>query len=378
MKIKKLLMIFFIMIPITLAGCNNDSTENGDSHNSIEQTEEAQDNSFAVEVMKVEAKTLTWDYNTIGKLYTSEEVNVSSEMNGKVKNIYFNVGEKVKKGDVLYTLDNGDIKNEVDLQISKLKTNLEDSKIRYENEVKNFNNVKLLYESGSIAKKDYDNAQKIYEQTKLNYEQAQKDLSSNSVSLNSTINDTIIKSPIDGIVSNRNIEIGEKTSVSDFVIVKLDPITAKADVSENVINKISVGDKVSVNVQSQDYLGTIKTISPIGKNNGNMYPVEIEIENENLTLKPGMFAGIYFEIEKMENQIAVPRKSVLSDGDKYYVYIVKDNQPQKVAVEKGITKDGYVQISGELTAGDILIVKGHEYINEESSIKIVNEFTLNK
>lgn len=381
MKVNKILIIFLVLIPLALSSCMRNQGAMGGAEKfnmSDEEIKKIEENSVAVEVMKLESKTITKDYNTVGKLYAMEEINVSSEMKGIVKNVKFNVGDKVKKGDVLYTLDNEDLRNDVELQKSKLQKNLQDAKRRYDNEIKNLSNMKSLYETGAISKDQYESTQTSYESAKLSYEQAQKDLNSNSNSLDSTINDTIIKSPINGIVSNRNIEIGEMTTASDFVIVNINSVIAKTDVAQDIVNEISIGDKVRVNIQSKDYEGTIKTISPIGKNNGNIYPVDIEIGNEDMILKPGMFADVYFEMEKIENQIVAPRKSVLSAGDKHYVYIVKDNYPQKIVVEKGITKDGYVQISGELTSGDILVIKGQEYINQESCLKIVNEFTLNE
>lgn len=386
MKVNRILIIFLVLIPLTLSGCmRNPGAMDGEekaaindkSNSSNEEIMSAEYDSVAVEVMKIEAKPIIQDYKTAGKLYASEEINVSSEIKGKVKDIKFDVGERVKKGEVLYTLDSSDLRNDVELQKSKLQTSLQDAKRRYDDAVKNLNNMKSLYETGAISKDQYDSAQTSYESAKLSYEQAQKDLNSNSISLNSNISDTIIKSPIDGIVSNKNIDIGEITTANDFVIVNIDSVIAKADVSEAIVNEISVGDTVRVMIQSKEYEGTIKTISPIGKNNGNIYPVEIEIENKDLKLKPGMFSDIYFEVDKIENQIVVPRKSVLSDGNQYYVYIVKDSKPFKVVVEKGITKDGNVQIIGELTAGDTLVTKGQQYISEESSVKIVKEVSSN-
>lgn len=381
MKVNKIIIIFLVLIPLALSGCMRNQGAMGGAEKpsaTDKEMKKIDENSVAIEVVKLEAKTITKDYNTVGKLYASEEINVSSEKKGTVKSIKYGVGDNVKKGDVLYTLDSEDLRNDVELQKSKLQTNLQDAKRRYDNEVKNLNNMKSLYETGAISKDQFDATQSSYESAKLSYEQAQKDLNSNSISLNSNINDTIIKSPISGIVSNKNIDVGEMTTANDFVIVNIDTVNAKADVSEDIINEISIGDTVKVMVQSNEYKGIIKTISPIGKNNGNIYPVEIEIENKELKLKPGMFTDIYFEVDKIENQIVVPRKSVLSDGNQYYVYIVKDDKPIKVAVEKGITKDGDVQIIGDLTTGDTLVIKGQQYISEESSIKIVNEVSSNQ
>lgn len=381
MKINKIIIVFLLIIPLALSGCmgSQGAMRNAEKPDvSNKGTKNIDEDSVAIEVMQIEAETITKEYNTVGKLYASEEVSVSSEMKGMVKSIKYGVGDRVRKGDVLYTLDSEDLRNDVELQKSKLETSLQDAKRRYDNAVKDLNNMKSLYETGAVSKDQYDATQTAYDSAKLSYEQAQKDLNSNSISFNSNINDTIIKSPISGIVSNKNIDIGEMTASKDFVIVNIDKVIAMADVSEDIINEISVEDKVSVMIQSNEYEGTIKTISPIGKNNGNIYPVEIEIENKDLKLKPGMFTEIYFEVDKIENQIVVPRKSVLSDGNQYYVYIVKEERPIKVTVEKGITKDGDVQIIGDVTTGDTLIIKGQQYISEESPIKIVNEVSSNQ
>ncbi len=356
-----------MIIPLIVTGCARPSAEVQEPQN------QSMENSIAIEVAEIEKNALTNDYSTTGKLYASEEVSVSSKAQGKIASINFKLGDKVNKGDILYTLDNSDLKTNVNLQKSQLKTSLNNAKIRYDDELENYNKMKSLYETGVITKKDLDNAEISYEQAKLSYQQAQKDYESNSATLNSSVNDTIVKSPTSGIVASRNIEIGEMTGASDFVIVKLDPIIAKANVSEDFVNKIAVDDNVRTRVQEKDYVGKITSISPVGSNNGNIYPVEIEIENKDSSLKPGMFADIAFEIEKLEEQIVVPKKSIISKGNEHYVYIVEENSPKKVIVDKGITKDGYVQISGELNVGDKLVVKGQEYIEEGSSINIVNE-----
>jgi len=367
LKIKKLIITFLMIIPLIVTGCSKPSAE-------MKKPQETQEkNGIAVEVAEVEKEALTNSYSTTGKLYASEEVNVSSETKGKVKSVNFKLGDKVNKGDVLYTLDNEDLKTDVNLQKSKLQKSVDNAKIEYEDKLKNYNKMKSLYESGAVTKKAFEDSETAYEQAKLNYQQAQKDLESNSITLNSSLNDTIIKSPINGIIASRNVEIGEMTGSSDFVIVKLNPIKVKASVSEEVVNKISDGDNVRIKVQEKDYIGKIISISPIGLNNGNVYPVEIEVENKDLFLKQGMFADISFEIEKIEDQIVVPKKAILSKNNEDYVYIIEENCPKKVIVEKGITKDGKVQISGELNVGDKLVVKGQEYIDEESFVNIVNE-----
>ncbi len=359
---KKLIIICILVIPLILSGCSKEKSK----------AEAMEENSIAVEVMKVEPKTITNNYETIGKVYASEEVTVSSKVNGKVVRVNFKVGDKVKKGDVLYAIENEDVINNANLQKSKYKTSVEEANIKYEEALKDFNNMKALYESEAISKTDFEDAQITYEKAKLSYEQAQRDLSSNSKSLDSSISDTIVKSPINGIVSERNIEVGELTSGSDFVIVNMDRVIVKTNVAEDVINTLSLGKRVKVNIQSKEYMGKVSSISPVGVNNINIYPVEIEISNKDFSLKTGMFADVYFEIEKIENQIQIPKKSILTKGNEAYVYIVKENSLKKVVIEKGFVENGFVQVKKGLNVGELLVVKGQEYIEESSKITIVN------
>lgn len=368
MKIKTIIMIFIVSMVVT--GCGQ--ANNGGN------TEQEAKNQKAVEVMEIEYQVLTNEYKASGKIYAKEEVNISSNAKGEVTKINYNVGDAVKKGDVLYTIDNEDLMNDVNLQKSQLDKNLEDAKINYNNAQDHFNKIKALFESAAVSKTELDNAEIAYNQAKLNYEQAQKNLNSNTKSLNSSIDDTIVRSTIDGIVSQANVEIGEMTTGNDFVIVNMNPVIIKTNVSGEVINQISKDDDVVVAIQNEEYTGRINTISPVGVNNTNIYPIEVEVNNDGMSLRPGMFADVYFSIEKIENQIIIPKKTLLSEGNEDYVYVVEGDTPKRVTVSKGIAKDGYVQVTGDIKAGDILVIKGQAYIDEATPIKIVNEVSLSQ
>ncbi|MFZ5967720.1 MAG: efflux RND transporter periplasmic adaptor subunit [Bacillota bacterium] len=366
MRMKKSMILLVLAIPMLLTGCLQTEAN----------VKEAESNSIPVEVMKVETSTIAKEYYTVGKLSASEEVNIASKVKGTVSRVYYQVGDHVKKGATLYTLDNSDLLNDTDLTKSKLNKSLADAKMKYEDALKNYNNINELYKGGAVSKNELDNATLSYNQAQLNYEQAQKDLTSNTKSLDDSISDTIIKSPIDGVVAQRNIEEGEMTGTIDFVIVTTNPMVVNANVSEDVINAIRIGDEVKVKIQSgieEEYTGRVKTISPVGSNNSNIYPVEIEMVNDEQHLKPGMFAEVFFQMEKLENQIQIPKKSILNKGKENYVYIVKDNMPTKILVKQGEVNHGLVQIQKGLTSGDLLVVKGQEYLDDKSKIKIVNQ-----
>ncbi|RYD02106.1 hypothetical protein N752_27025 [Desulforamulus aquiferis] len=253
MKTNKWLILIFLLLPLIFTACSTKTVE-----------EDAK--SIPVEVMKVETTTIAKDHYTMGKLSASEEVNVSSQARGTVKNVYFNEGNRVSKGVTLYTLDNGDLINDVNLSKGKLDKAVEDAKLKLHDAQTNFKNNEILYQAEAISRSNYDQALLAYNQAKLNYELAEKERDLNYKSLDAAVNDTIIKSPIDGIVSQRNIQPGEMNTTVDFVIVNLSPIVVKTNVSEDLINRISLGDEVKVIIQSgskDEYSGKVSSINQL-------------------------------------------------------------------------------------------------------------------
>ncbi|PAB59880.1 efflux RND transporter periplasmic adaptor subunit [Anaeromicrobium sediminis] len=336
----------------------------------------AQKKVVPVEVMELGTSTVTEEYNSFGKTFALEETTVAAKTKGEIKNINFNVGDKVSKGSVLYTVDSDTIVNNYDMKISSLEKNIKDLELKYNDTLRTYNNTKMLYENKAASKNDLDNAESSFNQIKLSLDQSRRDLELNKRDRELSVGNTIVKSPINGIVAEKNVEVGEMAGNADFKIVNLNRITIKVNVAENVVNRINEGDNVDVYIESlnENYNGTITSISPIGTGNNSTYPVEIEVVNEGSKIRTGMFAKANFNIANLQDQIQVPKKSILKAQDEDYVYIVdaETNMPKKTVVETGIVNNGLVQVKNGLKAGDKLVVKGQEYVDEKSEVKIVN------
>ncbi|TCO72658.1 efflux RND transporter periplasmic adaptor subunit [Marinisporobacter balticus] len=336
----------------------------------------AQKKVVPVEVMKLSTSTVTEEYDSFGKTYPLEETNVAAKTKGEIKNIYFNVGDQVNKGDIIYTVDSDTLVNNCDIKISSLEKSVKDSEIKYNDAFRDYNNMKILYENKTVSKNDLDNAQSQLDQIALSLDQSRKDLELNKRDKELSIGNTIVKSPISGIVAEKNVEVGEMAGNADFKIVNLKKMNVKVNVAENVVNRMNVGDPVDVYIESlnENYNGTIISISPVGTGNNATYPVEVEVTNKDSKIRSGMFAKANFKIANLNDQIQVPKKSILKAQDEDYVYVVdtKTNMPKKIVVEKGIVNNGLVQVKNGLKAGDQLVVKGQEYVDEKSEVKIIN------
>ena len=193
--------------------------------------------------------------------------------------------------------------------------------------------------------------------------------------LRSTLNDTAVKAPISGVITSKNISETNMVSAQSapFVIEDMSKVTVDVNISEKLINVISQGQEVDVTIPTiGDYVikGRIKTITP-SADNTKTYPVKIEIDNGNGTIKPGMFAEIHFVESQKDNTIVVPRNTVLENGEDKYVYVIENGKAVKKNVETGVDNGDEIEIISGVSFGENIIVKGQSYVHDGSDVNIV-------
>jgi RND family efflux transporter MFP subunit len=157
-------------------------------------------------------------------------------------------------------------------------------------------------------------------------------------------------------------------------IVNTDKLKVNVGVSEQIINKIYKDQKVDVKVKvatDQILKGTVKAVSPVPDQRTQIYPVEIEIDNADNLIKPGMFAEILFDIEKRDNVLAIPSGAVQEDNGKKYVYVVENGIVKKRDIEIGLDNGNYVEIKSGLKEKDKVVVKGQNYVEDGEKVKVV-------
>ncbi|WP_058484879.1 efflux RND transporter periplasmic adaptor subunit [Defluviitalea phaphyphila] len=425
MKLKNLVLII-IILGLSVVGC---SQVNEESTNQVEEEK--------VTYVKVESVSKGEISNTLiygGKINPKQQISVTPKIVGKVKEVNFDVGDSVKEGDILFTLDERDIQNTInnleaqlksaEASVNMSKLNLESAKGSQQEQQKNqleaslkmaeiqlndakkaYEDTKVLYDIGSASKQQLDQLETAYKTAMINYESAKEaydlfinNLSEENVELAQnqlsqalatkealeiqlanaydSLNDTSVKSPIDGIVSSRMIDPGEMVSaaIAPFTIVQMDTVFVDVNVSEQIINKIKTGQDVDIYVKSafdEPFKGIIKTISPVANENTLTYPVKIEIDNKDSILKPGMFAEVEFSIDTVDNTIIVPREAVLTEGDIDYVYVIDGDKAKKVEVELGLDNGEKVEVVTGLKEGDQIVVRGQNYLEDGGKVEIV-------
>ncbi|RKD33519.1 efflux RND transporter periplasmic adaptor subunit [Thermohalobacter berrensis] len=370
-KILTLLMIIVLLGSLTIGCTPKEKQAEGAENNR---------NYIPVEVETVSKKTISQATTFTGKIYADKDVMVFPKTPGKVESVSVSIGDKVNKGDILFTLDKEDIQKQVDsakVALDGAKANYELTKEKIENAKKTFERTKKLYQEGAVSKaqfeqaklaasdKSLDAAKTQLQQAEVAYEQALD-----------ALNNTIVDSPIDGIVSTVNVEAGEMAANSQpaVTIVDMDRVYVQINVTEDIINKLQKGQEVEIQIPSvskEKFRGKIANISPVANQRTQLYPIKIYIDNKNYIIKPGMFAQVKVNTDVREGVIAVKSEAVVQREGISLVYVVKENKAYEKEVRTGLDTGMYVEIIEGINEGEKVIVKGQNYVDDKSQVKIV-------
>lgn len=290
-------------------------------------------------------------------LIPSEELYMAPAQPGKITKIYVEIGDNVMKGQKLVQMDD---------------TQLEQTKIQLHSVQKDYDRIKTLKESGSIAEQQYDQIKTQLDVLKSNVEFLEEN--------------TVLIAPFNGVITGKYFEDSESfsggpnTQAGKAAIVTLQQInTLKAviNISEKYYASLTEGTKVNLVTDifpNEIFDGEIKNIYPTIDPMTRSFMVEINIPNWKLKLRPGMFSRVNI-ILGQANAMLVPSHTILQQEgtNNRYVFIEDNGVAKRVNVEIGARFDELIEIiSDELKVGDHLIVAGQTVLMDNNKVKVVN------
>lgn len=188
-------------------------------------------------------------------------------------------------------------------------------------------------------------------------------------------NNLKVVSPISGVVSALNAEEGEMIAQTMPAVTVIDMSSLLLDInlSEFDVNRIKTGDiaKVMVDAIDEEAESKIDWISPAPDQRTQAYAARIVLENSGKEIKPGMFAKALIITDFRENAVAVPKESIVDDNGKKYIFVITGEKASKKEVKTGIEEGTVVEIISGISAGENVVVRGQDYITDDSKIKVV-------
>jgi HlyD family secretion protein len=320
----------------------------------------------------VERRDIQFSITAAGEIGPSEQVSMRPEVNGRIKDLPVDLGDKIKKGDILFTLDDSD------LQIEKAarETEIEAAQLQVEKCKRNWTRCQELFAAKLIS-------QEVYDDTKTEYEQAKNAFVRTTQNLNlvkERLLKTKIQAPFDCTVLTRPVSVGQAVSGSGgfnsgtevLTIADLTKMIINAHVNQADVIRLSTGQEVEIQVDSVAGLtmhGIVERIAPQAavKNGIKGYPVRIVISDANEQVRPGMTANLFVPVASRENAVAVPLAAVFTEQGERFVYVQKGTKFEKRNVQMGIADYDYAEVLGGLYPGDIVSLEDREKRSQPSA-----------
>lgn len=339
------IVVILIILILPKLNLNNNGKEKG-----VEQKSMAR--SIGVNAIIIQTKPLQNKIFSNGTLISNEEVELRSEISGKIIGIFFAEGKRVKKDAVLLKI------NDSELQAT-LKKNKSKVVLAKDKEYRS----KQLLEKNLISQQEYDLAlgELISVLADVEFNEAQ-------------LEKTEIKAPFDGIIGLRSVSVGSYISpqVKIATLQNINPIKMDFSVPQKYFGLLKEGRQIFVKLSSPGkvYKGNIYAIEPKIDQNTRTVQVRALVPNVSGELTPGAYVEIEIILEEIKNAIMVPTEAIVPDiqGEKVFLYKGGTAVPQ--IVTPNIRTESEIQIINGLDVGDTLIISGIIQLRPNAPVKI--------
>jgi RND family efflux transporter MFP subunit len=299
-----------------------------------------------------------------GNVTTKQNILIYPEIPGILKAIFVKEGQQVSKGELLATIDDGGLSN----QLAQLEVTTELNKTTYERQ-------KRLWEQkiGSEIQ---------FLQTKANYESQKNALKQ----LKSQLSKASIRAPFSGVIDDVMKEAGTVIAPGQgsevFRIMNLNNMHVEAEVPERYLTTIAKGKEVSIEfpVLTKKVKSSIRQVGNYIKPNNRSFKIEVPVANKNGTIKPNLTAKLLINDYTDPKAILIPQ-SIISENSKgeEFIYIVKNknsNQEaiaQKLIIKTGKTQGDLIEVIENLAVGSEIIKEGARSVNNGQKVKVIEE-----
>ena len=325
---------------------------------------------MTVDMAAVKKGDVAAHLTVVGNLIGLQTVDVAPRTNGRLVSVNIQLGDPVRRGQVLAKVEDREIVEQVSQaeasqQVSKATIRQREADLKVA-EV-NFERSKNLFQRQLLAKQALDDAE-----SKFLAAEAQIDLSKAQLmqadarlqELRINLQNTNVTSPVDGFVGKRNVDPGAMVSQNTPIasVVEISRLKMVVNVVEKDIRLVTVGDSGDVDVDAypgEKFRGRIARVAPVLDPATRTATMEIEIANSDNRLKPGMYARVSLTVEERQDTLVAPKTAVIDFESKRGVWMAnQDNRAIFKPVELGLEDVDRVEIKAGLKEGDRIVTTG--------------------
>jgi RND family efflux transporter MFP subunit len=289
--------MFFAGALVLAAGCGNTGKKEA---NQAEAVVEEVAPSVSVEQVFVREVPQMSTYTSTVQAYVKN--NIAPQSVNRIKKINVEVGDFVRQGQILAEMDQ--------IQLQQAELQMQNKEVEYKR-------LKALYEAGGLSQSDLDAIELAYKVSKTQYE--------------NLLENSVLRSPISGVVTARNYDVGDMYAMSApvFTVEQIVPVKLLVGISESDYSKVKKGDSVQITadaIPGKTFYGRITRIYPTIDPATRTFIVEVVVENNYKTLRPGMFARVTVKFG-VNNSVVIPDVAVVKQqgSGERFVYILNED-----------------------------------------------------
>ena len=357
------------------------------------------DNFFKVKDEKVEFITkkakkgsFSKKVDATGEIFATELIDVGAQVSGQIKKLYVKLGDQVKKGDMIASIDSSTQQNSIDnkeAQLAIYKAQLESAKVALNIAKTQFDRENALFAKNATSKQEFESAKNTYSANSAKIKELEAQIKQTNIELSTAkinLGYTKITAPRDGTVVSVQVEEGQTVNANQTTptivnIADLSRVKMKMQIAEGDITKIKVGTPVEYSILSEPtkkFQTTVSSIDPglttlsdgsYGSSSSSKssyssssssssavyYYAQSIVDNKDGILRIGMTTQNELLIANVKDAIIVPSIGIKKDENGTFVYVLKDGKPVKTAVKTGIKDNLDTQIISGINEGDEII-----------------------
>ena len=327
-----------------------------------------------------------------GEIFATELIDVGAQVSGQIKKLYVKLGDQVKKGDMIASIDSSTQQNSIDnkeAQLAIYKAQLESAKVALNIAKTQFDREKALFAKNATSKQEFESAKNTFSSNSAKIKELEAQIKQTNIELSTArinLGYTKITAPRDGVVVSVQVEEGQTVNANQTTptivnIADLSHVKMKMQIAEGDITKIKVGTPVEYSILSEPtkkFQTTVSSIDPglttlsdgsYGSSSSSKssyssssssssavyYYAQSIVDNKDGILRIGMTTQNELLIANVEDAIIVPSIGIKKDENGTFVYVLKDGKPVKTAVKTGIKDNLDTQIISGINEGDEII-----------------------
>jgi membrane fusion protein (multidrug efflux system) len=317
---------------------------------------EEKETAVPVETQPLKRAEMIAVYSGTAPIEAHEEAVVVAKVGGEVRQIYVEEGDAVQPGQMLARLDGDRLR----LTLAQTDANLRKLERDYKRTLE-------LADKGLVPKSTAENTKFDLDALRAGYESARLEL-----------NYTEIRAPIRGVISLRNVKVGNTIGPNDptFTVTDLDPLVAYVHVPEKEFRKIAPGQNAEVVVDAlsgERFVGTISRISPTVDPQTGTFRARVEVPDASRRLKPGMFARVNIVYERRQDALQLPRSAILDADGAQSVFVVADGKAEQRTIRTGLSNGGWVEVLEGLQGTEQVVTVGQAGLKTGTLVKVVGD-----